>query len=77
MTQSKIRQYDYVRISKVCRHFRPDECKPGNRTPVIGDIAAVIEIYNKPLGYELESVNENGETNWLITMEPSDWSSKK
>ena len=73
MSHSEIRQYDYVRITKVCRFFSQEECKPGNRTPVIGDIAAVIEIYDKPkLGYELESVNEKGETIWLITINASD-----
>jgi hypothetical protein len=39
------------------------------RVPKIDDIAAVIEIYNNlALGYELESVNEWGKTNWLVTV---------
>lgn len=45
----------------------------GTRLPAVGDVAAVIEIYEKPqVEYELESVNEDGDTNWLVTVAASD-----
>lgn len=73
MNKNDIRLYDYVRITAIHRNFSESDCIPGTRVPKIGDIAAVIEIYNKPaLGYELESVNERGETEWLITVAASD-----
>jgi hypothetical protein len=73
MNKNDIRQYDYVRITEIHRKFSQSDCIPGTRIPEVGDIAAVIEIYDKPeLGYELESVNERGETEWLITVAASD-----
>jgi hypothetical protein len=73
MNKKDIRQYDYISITAIHRNFSKAECSPGMRVPKIADIAAVIEIYNKPgLGYELESVNERGETEWLITVAASD-----
>ncbi len=73
MNKANINQYDYVRITAVHRRFSPEDCVPGTRLPEVGDVAAVIEIYDKPeLGYELESVNEQGETNWLVTVAASD-----
>jgi hypothetical protein len=73
MNKNDVRQYDYVRITAIHRNFSKAECRPGTRAPKIGDIAAVIEIYNNPArGYELESVNERGETEWLITVAAAD-----
>ena len=73
MNKDEVQQYDYVRITEVRRNFRREECLPGTRIPEVGDTAAVIEIYDKPvLGYELESVDEDGQTNWLVTITPPD-----
>ncbi|MEN6319552.1 MAG: hypothetical protein ABFD82_12445 [Syntrophaceae bacterium] len=73
MNSNGVQQYDYVRIMAIYRKFSKADCMPGTRVPEVGDIAAVIEIYDKPeLGYELESVNERGETNWLVTVATSD-----
>jgi len=73
MDQQNIRQYDVVRILAINRGFKENEYYPGTRSPAIGDLATVIEIYKKPeLGYELESVNSKGETDWLVSMSPED-----
>ena len=78
MNETLIQQYDYVRITAIRRTFLKEECEPGTRTPIVGDIAAVIEIYDNPkLGYELESVNEEGETNWLVTVAATDMEFEK
>ncbi|QWV93566.1 DUF4926 domain-containing protein [Geomonas oryzisoli] len=72
MKKNRITQYDYVRLTRLHRAFHQEEVV-GTRQPTVGDIAAVIEIYEKPeLGYELESVNEDGTTNWLVTVSASD-----
>jgi hypothetical protein len=73
MNNQKIRQYDVVRILAINRVFNKNECEPGIRCPEIDDIATVIGIYEKPkLGYELESVGNNGETNWLVSVSSED-----
>lgn len=72
MNKNEINQYDYVRIISLHRTFQPEEVI-GTRLPAVGDVAAVIEIYENPeLGYELESVHEDGNTNWLVTVVSSD-----
>jgi hypothetical protein len=73
MNKNDIRQFDYIRITAIHRKFSKADCIPGTKVPELGDVAAVIDIYDKPeLGYELESVNERGETNWLVTVAASD-----
>ncbi|MBN1663759.1 MAG: DUF4926 domain-containing protein [Deltaproteobacteria bacterium] len=71
-------QSDRVRVTKVNRQFRPDECIPGTRTPRIGDVATVVETYDDPTpGYELESCNPNGKTLWLASVAGDDLELKK
>ncbi|MDA8098198.1 MAG: hypothetical protein M0042_01070 [Nitrospiraceae bacterium] len=66
-------QYDIISIRRVNRQFTLDECKPGGRTPEVGDEATIIEVYANPgLGYELECVSKSGETEWLISISPDD-----
>lgn len=68
----EIKQYDVVRI-KALRHsmdFVPNACN--TRPPRIGDIAAVVEIYTSPPGYELECCDSNGITEWLHAFPPED-----
>jgi len=66
-------QYDIVRIVRLNRPFALKECLPGKRTPKVGDKATIIEIYTNPtLGYELESTNQAGETEWLVSIRSSD-----
>lgn len=78
MNRSEINQYDYIQIISIHRNFSQKDVFPGKRLPEIGDIAAVIEIYDKlELGYELECVNRDGETDWLITVKNSDLEFKK
>ena len=73
MNNREIRQYDVVRVLAIYRQLNKSECSPGIRLPEIDDIATVIEVYEKPtVGYELESVDNNGETNYLVTIAPED-----
>lgn len=37
----------------------------GSRSPQIGDVATVVDVYDHPPGYELECVTPQGETLWL------------
>lgn len=69
-----IELYDVVRITALHRTFHPeDSLFGGRRLPTMGDVAVVVEIYDDPeLGYELESVNEDGRTNWLVSVSASD-----
>jgi hypothetical protein len=58
---------------QVNKSFTLNDCIPGKRKPEAGDKATIIEIYKNPiLGYELECTNETGETEWLVTVQPSD-----
>ena len=37
----------------------------GSRSPQVGDIATVVDLYDHPPGYELECATPQGETLWL------------
>jgi len=70
---NKFNQYDFVKIVRINKQFSKEECTLGKRIPKVGDKASIIEVYEKPcLGYELESTNEQGETNWLVTINSED-----
>lgn len=42
-----------------------------------GDVGTIVEVYGNNEAYEVEFVNENGETKALITLNPSDIISSK
>jgi hypothetical protein len=68
------RQYDIVRIKAIHRVVRLSDCVPGSETPKAGDIATIVEIFEKPrLGYALECINEiTGETKYLTILAAED-----
>jgi hypothetical protein len=61
------KQYDVVKIKSFKNPNNLIKSIDDERLPEIGDIATIIEIYNKPrIGYELECSNsKNGFTIWL------------
>ncbi len=60
------KQYDIVKIFKFKDSISWSDDGISKREPQIGDIATIIEIYNSPaLGYELECINDAGDTEWL------------
>ena len=69
----KYNQYSLVRLKKIYKQFDESELAIGKRAPRIGDIATIVEVYEKPvLGYELECSDENGMTEWLVSFSPHD-----
>ncbi len=42
------------------------------RNPMAGDVAAIVMVYENPSGYELECVDEQGITQWLLAFGPDE-----
>jgi hypothetical protein len=64
----KLKQYSIVKIKSINKKFNSDDFMLNKRVPKIGDIATIVEVYEKPsLGYELECSDKNGITEWLVT----------
>ena len=69
----KYKQYSVVRVKEIRKQFNEDDMAFMKRVPVIGDVATIIEIYEKPtLGYELECSDKNGITEWMVTFAPDE-----
>lgn len=68
----EFRQYDVVRLKELPSHVNEQGDAFNLRQPVVGDIATIIEIYSKPLGYELECSDSAGVTQWLIAFHPDE-----
>jgi len=68
----KLKQYDTVKL--IGLHVpTPLLADAFNlRQPVIGDVAAIVEVYSNPSGYELECSDRNGITQWLMAFRPDD-----
>ena len=65
MNAAGFSQYDVVRVLRL-----PDVTQPSGeafdlRSPQVGDVATIIEIYADPPGVELECCYANGITQWL------------
>ena len=64
-------QYDVVRIKALPLSSQiPNQFDL--RMPRIGDIATIIEIYTKPVGYELECSDQDGITQWMMAFAPGE-----
>jgi len=70
----EIHQFDVVRVKAIRRDRFAETAADYERSPQIGDIGAVLEIYSNPeLGFEVECSNpENGFTIWLTAMYPDE-----
>jgi hypothetical protein len=58
-----IQQFDKVRIVALRDNQAPSLV--GSRSPQVGDVATVVEVYSHPPGYELECATPQGTTMWL------------
>lgn len=69
---SSVEIYDVVKVKKLHRpiDFQPDGTS--FRAPAVGDVAAVIEVYTNPPGFELECSGKDGITIWLHAFAPED-----
>lgn len=67
-----IRLYEAYRIKEFRQAVRSDLGDGDVRKPQVGDIAWVIEIYEDPLGYELECSDKNGITEWMKVFSPDE-----
>jgi len=69
----RFRQYDVVKLKKINRQFSNNELSFSRREPKEGDVATIVEVYEKPtLGYELECSDETGITTWLVSLSPDE-----
>ena len=67
------KQYNTVKLKEIKKQFYRNDMSVAEREPRVGDIAAIVEVYENPsLGYELECVDKNGITQWLATFSPDD-----
>lgn len=66
------KQYDAVRVRTINVPIPCAKDEFNLRSPAIGDIAYIIEIYSNPPGYELECSDANGITQWLMSFAPED-----
>lgn len=65
-------QYDVVKL-KTLPSSRVDASDPFNRrSPRVGDVATIIEVYETPPGYELECSGEGGITEWMLAFSPEE-----
>lgn len=69
---STVKIYDVVKVKKLHKpiDFQPDGTSV--RAPIVGDVAAVIEVYITPSGYELECSGNDGMTIWLHAFAPEE-----
>ena len=63
-------QYSVVKIKSLNKNFKYNEGSFGSRSPRVGDIATIVEVYDS--AFDLECSDENGFTLWLEIFEPSD-----
>jgi hypothetical protein len=67
-----IKIYDVVRIKELRKPVDFQSDGTSVRAPSVGDVAAVIEVYSNPRGYELECSGKDGITIWLWSFAPED-----
>ncbi|MCG7537293.1 DUF4926 domain-containing protein [Pseudoalteromonas sp. OOF1S-7] len=65
-----MKQYSVVKIVSLNKAFVHTDQSFGSRTPQVGDIGTIVEVYDG--AYDIECCDENGITLWLELFEPSD-----
>ena len=60
-----LEQFDVVKIISIHKENIVSGSAQNMRRPKIGDLATIIEIYQDPKGYELECVDNDGNTIWI------------
>lgn len=71
-SMSFVKIYDVVKVKRLNRPVDFQSDGASRRAPVPGDVAAVIELYTNPPGYELECTGKDGITIWLHAFAPDD-----
>jgi hypothetical protein len=69
---SSVKIYDMVTIKKLHKPIDFQSDGISVRAPIVGDVAAVIEVYTTPPGYELECSEKDGITLWLHAFAPEE-----
>jgi hypothetical protein len=64
----QLAQYDRVRITAIHEPAAFVADAFNVRPPRVGDVACIVEIYIDPPGYELECVDADGATVWLVSI---------
>lgn len=72
MLDPTIELFDAVRITELRQPVNSNSRKGDIRKREVGDVAWIIEIYEKPPGYELECSDKNGITEWLQSFSPDE-----
>lgn len=68
---NSFKQFSVVKITSLHSAVKPTS-SPRGAVPSKGDTATVVEVYTAPsISYELECIDENGDTKWVATFEPS------
>ncbi len=69
----KFAQYDEVKLVTILNQNILTKKGWGYRTPEIGDVATIIEIYSNPgFAYHLECSDESGCTAWDLIATPNE-----
>jgi hypothetical protein len=68
----KFAQYDVVKIKAFRSETALNLDTFNRRPPQVGDVATIVEVRTKPLGYELECSGPDGVTEWLLAFAPED-----
>ena len=66
----KFSQYDTVTVKRILVPIASLHNQFDLRSPMVGDVAYIVEVYSDPSGYELECSDVNGITQWLIAFGP-------
>jgi len=65
-----MKQYSVVKIKSLKKEFKHSEQKFGSRSPQVGDVGTIVEVYDG--AFDIECSDENGITIWLELFEPND-----
>lgn len=65
-----MKQYSIVRIKKLNREFTFNESHMGTRSPSVGDVATIVDVYDG--AFDLECCDSDGCTIWLEIFDSKD-----
>ena len=65
-----MKRYSIVRIKKLNREFTFNESHMGTRSPIVGDVATIVDVYDG--AFDLECCDSDGCTIWLEIFDSKD-----
>lgn len=65
-----MKQYSVVKIKSLKKEFKHSELSFGSRTPQVGDVGTIVDVYDG--AFDIECSDENGVIIWLELFEPYD-----